>query len=309
MKYFLLLLALSANLAYGQQYTLALNLEKGNTYFLKINSTNHFNGEMDGKKMAMTFVMTGTMKFKVVKVSATDYELEASYDTMHLAMKSPMGDMEFSSGNSSEDANATGPLNMTTSRHFNITILKNGAVSKIDNPDTTGFMSIIKNFPIAQGLKKMMMMGPMKKSFSRKSMKENMEKLTAIFPNKKVALNESWGSVIKPDSGSDNTIKTSYQLVSYESGIATIKGHTESKAASNQKQGAGSGVGFMMFPIVYDLKGESESTIQVSTATGWVKEATIKNELKGNIKMSTSNNKQAKSGPVQMDGNVKISSY
>lgn len=166
---------------------------------------------------------------------------------------------------------------------------------------------MMKNFPMAQGMKQMMMMGPMKKSFSRESMKENMEKLTAIFPNKKVDMNESWGSVVQPDSGSDNTVKTSFQLVGYESGIATIKGHTESKTNSNQKQGAG--FGFMMFPIVYDLQGESESTIQINTATGWVKEATIKNEFKGNIKMNNPNNKEAKSGPVQMDGNVTLSSY
>jgi Family of unknown function (DUF6263) len=299
MKSIFVLVALSANFAFGQQYSLALNLEAGKTYSFTINSTNHFTGEMDGQKMNMTSVMTGFMKFKVVKSSAIDYELEASYDTLHLAVKSSMGNMEFSTGNSS------GPSNMMSSRHFNITVLKNGAVSKIDNPDTTGFMSMMKNFPMAQGLKQMMM-GPLKKSFSKESMKENMEKLTAIFPNKKVSLNESWGSVVQPDSVTDNTVKTSYQLISYGSGIATIKGHSESKASSNNKQKSGFG---FMFPLVYDVQGDSESNIQVSTVTGWVKEASIKNELKGNVKMNDPNNKQAKSGPIQMDGNVVISSY
>ena len=309
MKYIFFFVALSVNLAHAQQYTLALNLEKGNTYSVNINSTNHFIGEMDGRSMSMNSVMTGTMKFKVVKASATDYELEATYDTLHLTVKSPMGNMEFSSGNASGDGNSMGsPLDMMMGRHFNITILKNGAVSKIDYPDTAGFMNMMKNFPMAQGMKQMMMMGPMKKSFSMESMKENMEKLTAIFPNKKVSLNETWGSVVQPDSGSDNTIKTSYQLISYQSGIATIKGHTESKATSNKKHN-GYGFMMMMFPIVYDLQGESESTIQINAATGWVKEATIKNELKGNVKMNDPNNKQAKSGPVQMNGDVKISSY
>jgi hypothetical protein len=197
---------------------------------------------------------------------------------------------------------------MMTGKHVNITLLKNGAVSKIDNPDTTGFANMMKNFPMAQALKQMMMMGPVKKMFSRESMKENMEKFTAIFPNKKVNINDTWGSVIKPDSASDNTIKTNYQLISYQSGIAVIKGHTESKANSQQKQSGGSGM-MMMFPVVYDLDGESESTIQVSTATGWIKEASIKNELKGNIQMKNTSDKQAKPNPVQMNGTVTISSY
>jgi Family of unknown function (DUF6263) len=309
MKYIFLLFFGCTNFAYGQ-YTLALNLEKGDTYFLKINAINHFSGEIDGKKMAMNAAMTGTMKFKVVKVSAIDYELEASYDTLHITLKGPMGQMEFSAGNSSQDSDfISGPLNIMVSKHINITLLKNGAVSKIDNPDTSGFSAMLKNFPMAQGMKQMMM-GHFKKSFSREAMKENMEKFTAIFPNKKVGLNESWGSVIKSDSGSDTTIKTSYQLVSYQSGIAIIKGHTEShsasKASSAQKQPYGLG---FMFPVISDLEGESESTIQVSTATGWIKDATFKNEMKGHIQIKGTPDKQAKAGPVHMDSDITISSY
>ena len=87
MKHIFFFVALSANFACAQQFTLALNLEKGSTYSVNINSTNHFIGEMDGRTMSMNSVMTGTMKFKVVKASATDYELEATYDTLHLTVK------------------------------------------------------------------------------------------------------------------------------------------------------------------------------------------------------------------------------
>ena len=303
MKNILLLLALSVNMAQAQ-YSLSLNLQKGNTYSLALNSDNHFNGEMNGQKIAMTTAMTGIMKFKVLSVSDTGYQLEASYDTLHFAVKSPMGNMEFSSGNSTDDNLANGPMNMMGNKHFEITILKNGAVSDIKSPDTTEFSTMMKNFPMIQGMKQMMMMGPMKHSFSKEAMKENMEKMTAVFPNKKVKLNETWSSVIQPDSNMDHSLKTTYQLISYADGIAIIKGHTETKASGGHKQANGFG---MMLPLTYNLEGESFSTIQINTNTGWIKQAEIKNELKGNVQMKNKDNKETKNDPIQMEGMLTIS--
>ena len=301
MKYILTLVALCGNLAYGQ-YSLGLNLVKGNTYFLDINTTMHFDGEMNGQKMSMNSTMTAFARFKVVEASDLEYKLEASYDSFHIAIKSPMGLMEFSTNNTSGNNDITsGALNPMTKKHFNVTLLKNGAVKKIENSDTTGYLSMLKNFPMAEGIKKMLMMSHFKHSYNREAMKENIEKLTAIFPNKKVSLNEAWGETIMPDSGTDNSIKTSYQLVDYNSGIATIKGHSESKLSSTQKQGN-------RFPVIYDLQGKSESTIKVDAVTGWIKEEEINQDLTGQLKLKTNTaSEEGKTSPVQIAVTVKIS--
>ena len=154
---------------------------------------------------------------------------------------------------------------------------------------------------------KQMMTGSFKKSFNRDALKENIEKFTAIFPNKKVSLEESWGSVIKPDSNSDNTIKISYRLVSYQSGIAVIKGHTESTAKISHKNNEkGFGINAASGG---DFAGESESTIQVNTKTGWIKDAEIKNDLKGRIQMKSRSDSAVKDSPLQIHGDLTISGY
>ena len=300
MKYLLTLAVFCTQFSYGQ-YNLALNLQKGSTYFLTIHATLHANGEMNGQKMAMNSTMTGITSFKVIGATETGYELEASYDSMHMTMRSPMGQMEFSSGKSMQDGEMTsGALDMMTKKHFNITLLKNGAVSKITNPDTSGMMSMMKNFPMADGFKKMFLMGHFKQSFSKEAMKANLEKMTAIFPNKKVNINDVWGSTIMPDSSSDHMVKISYQLVDYKSGVATIKGHSESKATDGGKQN-------MIFPATYHFDGKSESTIQVDAATGWIKEAEFKNDLSGLLQMKDGPAmKGGKPMPVQITTTAKI---
>ena len=298
MKYILTIIALCANLAYGQ-YSLGLNLEKDHTYFLNINTILQANGEMNGQKVQMTSNMTAFARFKVIKTSDQEYELEVSYDSVHLATKSPMGQMEFSSNKMSEN-NDMGSGGMTN-KHFTVVLLKNGAVRKIENHDTAGFSSMLKSFPMLEGIKQMLRMGRGNHSFNREEMKKNLEKLTSVFPNKKVNLNDTWGETIMPDSGTDNQIKTNYQLVDYNSGIATIKGHSESKLSSKQNQGN-------RFPAMIDLQGKSESNVKVDATTGWIKEGEIKQELNGQIKLKTSaGSDEGKASPIQIIAIVKIS--
>ena len=306
MKYLFLFFICFADMAYGQ-YSLSLRLEKGSNYFLKVNSSNHFNGEIDGKKMDLLALMSGAMKFTVLGVTNLGYELGASYDTVHLTIKGPMGQMEFSAGKGLQESDpVAGPLSPFLGRQIHITLLKNGAVSGISNPDTTGFSGMLAHFPMANMLKQMIT-GSFKNSFNRETIKEHLEKLTAIFPDKTVALGESWGSVIKPDSGSDNSIKTSYRLVSYESGAAVIKGHSESKAIFTQKNN-GEGPGFHM-PGEGELTGESESTITVNASTGWIREASIKNELKGHIQIKNKPGAAVQVTPLAFSGELTLSGY
>ncbi len=298
MKYALILIALCSNLAHGQ-YSLGLNLEKNHDYFLNINTILQANTEMNGQKMQVISNMTAFARFRVVRASELEYELEASYDSIHVAIKSPMGKMEFSTNNvSGNNDMGAGGLN---DKHFTVVLLKNGAIKKIENHDSTGYSSMLKNFPVAEGIRQMLMMGRFHHSFNHEAMRKNLEKLTAIFPNKKVNLNDTWGETIIPDSGTDNSIKTNYQLTDYHSGVATIKGNSETKLTGNQKQEA-------RFPAMIDLRGKSESTLKVEAATGWIREGEIKEELNGQIKLkTTAGSQEGDTCPIQIEATVKIS--
>ena len=296
MKYISALLAffLIGTIAQAQ-YALALNLQKGNSYFLKINSTVNVDADMDGQKMPVNSMMNAIARCKVVNASDMEYELEVSYDSMHLSIKSPMGYMEFGSGPSSSKMNMMpGPFGGMMNQHMTVTVLKNGAVSKIKGPDTTGLSLMLKRYPQIDQLKKMLFMGHMK-HFDKEAMKKNLEMLTAIFPNKKVNLNEEWGASIQPDSIMNHSIKTTFQLVDYKGGLATIQGHSTSTSTGTQKQG-------MDVPGTYNLNGKTESTIVVDANTGWVKQADIRNDLSGQIQLKDS--PMAKGGktiPVQLE--------
>ncbi len=147
---------------------------------------------------------------------------------------------------------------------------------------------MMKKFPMAQMLKNMMMHGTYKNHLSKEAMKENFEKMTAVFPDHKVAVNDTWASVIKPDSATHDMIKINYQLIGYANGIATIKRNTEI--------------------IGRDLSGKTESTMQINASTGWIKEATIQSNFHGNphIKKDTTDNKPS---TIQIEGSASVKGW
>ncbi len=296
MKHLLCLIALSANLAYGQ-YTLKLNLEKGSTYSMKIASTLQFSSDGETGKIYMNATLTAFSSSKVVQVSDTGYELEVRYDSVHWTMKSPMGQLEFRSN----DSLLEGTTHPGMARHpIKIFVLKNGAISKIGHPDSSGFAAMLKNFPMLDGIKKMMLMSHPKSKFDGQTMKQDLEKMTAIFPDNKVSLNGSWGSTIHPDSNMANSISNHYTLVDYHGGTATIKGHGETKLIKSPKQGI-SIVGNS------DIEGQSESTVMVNAATGWVQQGEFSSGLKGQVQFHEPSAKQGENKTINFELKVHTS--
>jgi hypothetical protein len=293
MKYLITIVFLYTGMAYGQ-YTLGLNLVKGNTYIQNINASVTINTEMNGQKVTITSTMNGQSRSSLIRASADEYELESSFDSLHVAWQSPMGWMEFGSG-------AQNPM---AHKHIDITLLKNGAIKNIHNPDTAGLAGILKFFPAADQLRKMLMMsGHMKHSFNAKELREKMQMLTAVYPDKPVKLNEEWGSTIKLDSESNGEIRTRYTLVNVSAGIATIKGNHSLKAAGTKKQGG-------RFSATYDINGTSESTFKTDIKTGWIVDADIRHHLTGFIqcKDSTLANGNNKRIPIDVSVVEKLSS-
>ncbi len=124
MKILITLLLVCSGFAYGQQYNLQLNLEKGHSYHLNINSSHHFSGEFNGDKISVKTAMTGILQFNVVNVTAAGYELEAGYDNLQLTVHGPMGKMQFNYPDADNDSSTQSPLGVMAHKRLHITLLK-----------------------------------------------------------------------------------------------------------------------------------------------------------------------------------------
>ena len=272
MKTLFFLLVVSCHISYAQNYSLALNLEKGHNYYLGFRAMYRIAGEMDGQKINMQTAMNGRFKCKVISASPEGYEMEVSFDSVDFVFHGPGGKMELSYPDESIIDS------MQNSKHIFINVLKNGAVVNIKNPDTAGIEAMLHKIPMLMMLKNMIGHNNSQNKADKKTMHENRMKMTAIFPDKKVGINDTWENNITRDSSSRDALKMKYKLVGYNNGIASIEKQTIITGR--------------------DLSGNITSSLQIDASTGWIKQGT-----------EQSNFKAGRKGEIVITGNATISGW
>ena len=100
--------------------------------------------------------------------------------------------------------------------------------------------------------------------------------VTAIFPDKPVNRGDKWTINTKLESGMSAEMTTDYEFTDLTSDYALINGNSTIKTADKDAYIESNGM-----PMKYDLTGSMISEIKVDKNTGWIVEAKIKQEIKG----------------------------
>ena len=299
MKYFLALIFLFANVA-NAQYRLALNLEKGAIYYHRTSATLVINEDVNGQKIDINTTISGTMSFKVIDKSATDFQLETSYTELGMTMKTPNGDISFSSKKPADDKDVFSILLRNMLNHsFVITMQANGKIKEIKGIDSL-WDNIMTGLPEMDETKKTQVLNQLKQSYGENSLRGNIEQITAIFPEGKVKLNDVWETRVALKSTMSALVVNHFKLIDYNKQFANIEDSANMKTTDAETQVNG-------LPAVYNLSGTTISKIKIDAKTGWISEAEIKQHLKGTVNIK--DNQQVPGGlsiPMEMNSAMKV---
>ena len=301
MKYIIILIFLSANIA-NAQYRLALNLEKGTTYFQHTTATLTINEDVNGQKIDINTTISGTMSFKVIDKSGSDFLLETAYTELGMTMKTPNGEISFSSKKPADDKDVFSVLLRNMLNHaFTITIQPNGKIKEIKGIDSM-WNNIMTGLPEMDETKKTQILNQLKQSYGENSLRGNIEQITAIFPDAKVKINDVWENKVELKSTMVSLLTNHFKLVAYDKQFATIDDSANMKTTDAETQVNG-------LPAVYNLNGTTISKIKIDAKTGWVTEAEMRLHLKGTVDIK--DNPQVPGGlsiPMEMKSVSKVSS-
>jgi hypothetical protein len=82
-----LLLLIAVNYCSAQKFKLALNLAKGNTYYLTTSAKSAILQTVSGQQNAVNLALNFKMAFKVTGVADTVYSMEVSYQSLSMKME------------------------------------------------------------------------------------------------------------------------------------------------------------------------------------------------------------------------------
>lgn len=294
------LLLLSTHITFSQN--LNLNLKEGKTYYQNSTSKGTIVQKINGENIDMDMSIGGKMSFYVKKVHSDSYEMDVQFKSLFIEMKSPMSEISFSSDKKDNPSVFTRILSEFVNSSFQLMLNKNGTVEDIDMNNL--FNGLLNSFPEIPRFQRIKFIDKLKESFGEEAFRGNLEMVTAIYPNKKVNINDSWSNVIKLESGMAGVINNTFTLKDVREKFAIIDGASATATADKDAY-----VELNGSPTRYDLKGSMKSSFKVDIHSGWILNAIINQQIDGSVDVMVNQvSKEVKTTPLSFKNKMIITS-
>lgn len=276
---------------HAQKFDLSLKLEQGKEYTQKTDSKATIIQEINGQKVSMVMTIKGAMTFLVKPTSETNYDMDTKFENLSISMQLPQGKMEFSSEKNDENDIFSKILGEMRNKTFGVVMNRTGNVIEVKNVEVL-WESALNQFDQLPEMQKEQIKAQIMKAYGAEALKGSIEMVTAIYPENPVNKGDKWTINTNLESGMSAKISTEYEFTELTSEYASIKGISTIVTADKDAYIETNGM-----PLKYDLTGSMISEIKVDKITGWIIEAKINQEIKGDAYI--------KENP-QMPGGMKI---
>ncbi|WP_405349900.1 DUF6263 family protein [Nonlabens sp. Asnod3-H03] len=273
MKKYLFFIAILFSIVATAQHEIVYNLEKGKSYPQNQMVTSEQQQVVNGMPQEITTIITTETDYMVTDIKDGIYYIDIVIKKMSSETKSPMGTELISSDGPASNSMNTIFKNMIK-QPIKITMNRHGEILSFDNSSQMEGLTDDVEMPQMQLLQ---VEAALKKEMDAEKQSSNYQQLTAILPKEKVAVGDSWFQTITVNSIASFEATSSFQLESVSEDSYMISSTAILKTPDN------SSTNLNGMEANYSLSGPSSGTYTIDKETGWITNASIKQELDGNI--------------------------
>ncbi len=264
---------------FAQKSTLKLNLKQGQEYLQKQDSKINIEQNLNGMTINIVMNIYGVMSYNVDKDNGDSYDLSVKYKSLKMSMQMPQGSMEFSSDKVDTNDVFSTILGEMVGKTFYITMLRNGKIKEVRNTDIL-FSSIYDKLPNAPETQVAQVKKQLQDAYGGDALKGNLEMVTSIFPDRPVKIGDTWNVTTNMKSGFSALMNSTYKYLEEGSDFYLIGGDSSIKTEDTDTYVENNGM-----QMKYNLTGNLVSKIKIDKSSGWIVEAKIDQELKGNTEI------------------------
>lgn len=281
MKYLLntLLFFVAVNYCNAQKFKPALNLTKGNTYYLTTNAGSVIVQTVSGQQNTINLSFNFKMAFKVTGATDSVYSMEVSYQSLSMKMEMAGNTIDLDSKKNDPQDVPSSIIAAMMNKPFNLEMTKTGKIRSVQNIDKM-VSGAMESFPQIEAAKKEQVKAQFMQSFGPNAFKGSIETGTAIFPDTPVAKEDKWTVKTQLESPAKATVTITYQLADIIEGNYLIHGEGTLVSDKNADPTHISGL-----PVKYNLNGSLMSDIRVDKTTGWISEVKLKQAMMGDMQI------------------------
>ncbi|BCY28563.1 DUF6263 family protein [Flavobacterium okayamense] len=270
MKLKILILSVIFFTSCKEKYSYELNLTNGKTYRQKTIVDMDIEQEINGQEVDIRTRNAFEILYKVVKKTDSSMILRAQLISIYLKIDNPAQTIIFST----TDNDTTNVFNKIfknmMNKDFTMEVAKNGEVLRVAKFENI-FSKVFDNLPNISEPQKQSILVNLKQYYGEEAFKNMQLFGNNFYPKKEVALKDKWKSnnlltnnELSLKSSTEMTLKkhkSKYAIITFDGNINTISKEDN------------------VNPIT--LNGTTEGAYKIIPKTGWLKEATIYQNLKG----------------------------
>ncbi|MDE3182935.1 MAG: hypothetical protein KGM16_05905 [Bacteroidota bacterium] len=264
---------------YSQKVTLGLHLKKGETYYQVQNSKTTIVETVNGQDISIKMSVEGKTSFQVKDIVNENYQMEVVFKSLQMEMETPQKTVQFSSDkNDTTDIFST-LLSEMTNKPFTITLTKKGKVEEVHGLDNI-FGHLLDKYPQLSQEQKQQIKDQLMKAYGEKAMKGSIEMITSIFPDNPVKKGDQWQISTQLEAGFPISVQSTYEYDGSTDSAFQLHGVGKMQTADKDAYIESNGM-----PLKYDLSGTLTSDIEIDKTSGWIFNATITQNMKGNAEV------------------------
>lgn len=207
--------------------------------------------------------------------------VDVSYEWIQIKQTGPAGEIEFDSRNPSESEDAsTKAFNALIGKGYSMKVSPSGEILEISGLDTM-ISALLNDMEIEDEELAAQMEEQFNKQYNEETLKEQMGNMVIQYPEGAVEIGDTWTASVKSSALVPLAVDTTYTLLAYQDGIATIG---TSSTISSDSEASATDMG--AYQIQYNLSGTQEGTTDVDTAVGWSASSTITQTVTGSMTMT-----------------------
>jgi hypothetical protein len=261
--------------ASGQKIDLVLNLQNGHTYYQDMVSTSNIDQKVGEMDLNIEMEIKGRMAFLVKEVRKEDYLMDVQYEKISLRMALPMTQEIIMDSESNDPENIfSRMMGGIVAKPFGVRMSRSGKVLEIIGIEKI-FDAVFDQFSELPADQLQQIKSQLQEAYGEKSFRGSMEMLTAIYPEKPVAIGEKWNVQTNLMGMLDAKIDASFQLDQNTRDYRLITGNAQIKVNPESTVEMEKGA------LKMDLEGTMLSNIKVDPKTGWVIAANFNQNIQG----------------------------
>lgn len=276
----LIIVALLASCGGGaEKLDLRLRLEAGKSYGAKMVADQTITQTLAGQTqtMSQTIGMAYTYHIQSVEPDGT-MGIQVTYDWVQVRRDGPMGSFSYDSANppATIPDSALGYAALV-GLGFSMQVRPNGEIVDVQGADEM-LSRMLDALSMPAGSERDELEASLRPQFGSEALKESFEKAALFYPDKPIAVGESWSRNISLETGMPMVLATTWTLKARKNGVATVEIRSDVQRNPEAKPMEMAGLTF-----TYKMSGEQSGSMEVDEKTGWLLGGTLKQNLAGQV--------------------------